>query len=228
MSVYSLLKSQGALVDKINLDNTYLAARRYSALEFDEDVIDALACVLDGGKRQKLEDLMLHVVDNTDSSIVPPERRKLDTKRMVRSLGRFIGAEQADQYVRLFFMEHSGGASGNNLPYDWITAFKNYQMLKITDMIDIIMLFLTGCVTLEEYDSWFKNKSECLSPRLAISITQDMMDKGITVDYLTEAGCFLELQPELMKNIIGSLWNCIIDTIVDTSINEVEDKGGEQ
>ena len=228
MSVYSLLKAQGALVDKINLDDTYLAARRYSALEFDEDVIDSLACVLDGGKRQTLRDLLGHVIDNTDSSIVPPERRKIDTKRMVRSLGRFIGAEQADQYVRLFFMKHSGGASGNNLPYNWLTVFKNYQMLTLADMIDIIMLFLIGCVTLEEYDSWFKERSDHLSPRLAISISQDMMDKNITVDYLTEAGCFLELQPELMKNIIGSIWNCIIDTIVDTSLNEVEDKGGEQ
>lgn len=228
MSVYSLLKSQGALVDKINLDNTYLAARKYSALEFDEDVIDTLACVLDGGKRQTLEDLMLHVIDNTDSSIVPPERRKIDTKRMVRSLGRFIGAEQADQYVRLFFMTHNGVTIGNNLLHDWLTVFKNYQMLKIADMIDIIMLFLIGCITLEEYDSWFKERSDHLSPRLAISITQDMMDKDITVDYLTEAGCFLELQPELMKNIIGSIWNCIIDTIVDTSLNEVEVEGGEQ
>lgn len=228
MSVYSLLKAQGALVDKINLDNTYLAARKYSALEFDDAVIDTLALVLDGSKRQTLEDLMLHVIDNTDSSIVPPERRKIDTKRMVRSLGRFIGVEQADQYVRLLFMRHNGGASGNNLPHDWLTVFKNYQMLTIADMIDIIMLFLIGCITLEEYDSWFKERSDYLSPRLAISISQDMMDKGITVDYLTEAGCFLELQPELMKNIIGSIWNCIIDTIVDTSLNEVEVEGGEQ
>lgn len=217
MSVYSLLKAQGALVDKINLDDTYLAARRYSALEFDDDVIDTLACVLDGSKRYKLRDLLVHMIES-----------RLDTKRMVRSLGRFIGVEQADQYVRLFFMTHNGGHIGNNLPHDWITAFKNYQMLKIADMIDIIMLFLIGCITLEEYDSWFKEKADCVIPRLAISITQDMMDKDITVDYLTEAGCFLELQPELMKNIIGSLWNCIIDTIVDTSLNEVEDKGGEQ
>lgn len=228
MSVYSLLKAQGALVDKINLDDTYLAARKYSALEFDDAVIDTLALVLDGSKRQTLEDLMLHVIDNTDSSIVPPERRKIDTKRMVRSLGRFIGAEQADQYMGLFFMTHNGGTIANNLPHDWLTVFKDYQMLKIADMIDIIMLFLIGCVTLEEYDSWFKDKADCVIPRLAISISQDMMDGGITVDYLTEAGCFLELQPELMKNIIGSIWNCIIDTIVDTSINEVEDKGGEQ
>lgn len=224
MSVYSLLKAQGALVDKINLDDTYLAARKYSALEFDDAVIDTLALVLDGSKRQTLRDLLAHVIDN----IISPERRKIDTKRMVRSLGRFIGVEQADQYVRLFFMEHGGGAMGNNLPQDWLTAFKNYQMLKIADMIDIIMLFLIGCITLEEYDSWFKMGSDYVSPILAISITQDMMDKGITVDYLTEAGCFLELQPELMKNIIGSIWNCIIDTIVDTSINEVEVEGGEQ
>lgn len=228
MSVYSLLKAQGALVDKINLDNTYLAARKYSALEFDDAVIDTLACVLDGSKRQTLNNLLGHVIDNTDSSIVPPERRKIDTKRMIRSLGRFIGVEQADQYVRLFFMTHNGGTIANNLPHDWLTVFKNYQMLKIADMIDIIMLFLIGCITLEEYDSWFKERSDHLSPRLAISRTQDMMDKDITVDYLTEAGCFLELQPELMKNIIGSIWNCIIDTIVDTSLNEVEDKGGEQ
>lgn len=224
MSVYSLLKAQGALVDKINLDDTYLAARKYSALEFDDAVIDALALVLDGSKRQTLRDLLAHVINN----IISPERRKIDTKRMVRSLGRFIGVEQADQYVRLFFMAHGGGAMGNNLPQDWLTAFKNYQMLKIADMIDIIMLFLIGCITLEEYDSWFKMGSDYVSPILAISITQDMMDKGITVDYLTEAGCFLELQPELMKNIIGSIWNCIIDTIVDTSINEVEVEGGEQ
>lgn len=224
MSVYSLLKAQGALVDKINLDDTYLAARKYSALEFDDAVIDTLALVLDGSKRQTLRDLLAHVIDN----IISPERRKIDTKRMVRSLGRFIGVEQADQYVRLFFMEHGGGAMGNNLPQDWLTAFKNYQMLKIADMIDIIMLFLIGCITLEEYAGWFKMGSDYVSPRLAISITQDMMDKGITVDYLTEAGCFLELQPELMKNIIGSIWNCIIDTIVDTSINEVEVEGGEQ
>lgn len=228
MSVYSLLKAQGALVDKINLDDTYLAARKYSALEFDDAVIDTLALVLDGSKRQTLRELLAHVIDNTDSSIVPPERRKIDTKRMVRSLGRFIGVEQADQYMGLFFMTHKGGNIGNNLPYDWLTAFKNYQMLTTADMIDIIMLFLIGCITLEEYDSWFKAKADCLIPRLAISITQDMMDKGITVDYLTEAGCFLELQPELMKNIIGSIWNCIIDTIVDTSINEVEVEGGEQ
>lgn len=217
MSVYSLLKAQGALVDKINLDDTYLAARKYSALEFDDAVIDTLALVLDGSKRQTLDDLLVHVIDS-----------KLNTTSMIRSLGRFIGAEQADQYVRLFFMEHSGGASGNNLPHDWLTVFKNYQMLKIADMIDIIMLFLIGCITLEEYDSWFKDKADCVIPRLAISITQDMMDKDITVDYLTEAGCFLELQPELMKDIIGSIWNCIIDTIVDTSLNEVEGKGGEQ
>ena len=217
MSVYSLLKAQGALVDKINLDNTYLAARKYSALEFDDAVIDTLALVLDGSKRQTLDGLLGHVIDS-----------KLNTTNMIRSLGRFIGAEQADQYVRLFFMTHYGGNIGNNLPHDWLTVFKDYQMLKIADMIDIIMLFLIGCITLEEYDSWFKERSDYVSPRLAISITQDMMDKDITVDYLTEAGCFLELQPELMKNIIGSIWNCIIDTIVDTSLNEVEDKGGEQ
>lgn len=224
MSVYSLLKAQGALVDKINLDNTYLAARKYSALEFDDAVIDTLACVLDGSKRQTLSDLLEHVLDN----IMSPERTRLNTTTMIRSLGRFIGVEQADQYMRLFFMEHSGGTIANNLPHDWLTVFKNYQMLKIADMIDIIMLFLIGCITLEEYDSWFKERSDHLSPRLAISISQDMMDKNITVDYLTEAGCFLELQPELMKNIIGSIWNCIIDTIVDTSLNEVEVEGGEQ
>ena len=123
---------------------------------------------------------------------------------------------------------NNNGCIASNLPHDWLTAFKNYQMLTLANMIDIIMLFLIGCITLEEYDSWFKEKSDLVIPRLAISITQDMMDKDITVDYLTEAGCFLELQPELMKNIIGSLWNCIIDTIVDTSLNEVEDKGGEQ
>lgn len=220
MSVYSLLKAQDALVDKINLDDTYLAARKYSALEFDDAVIDTLACVLDGSKRQTLYDLLAHVLES-----------KLNTTNMRRSLGRFIGAEQADQYMGLFFMAHNGGVRGvraNNLPQDWLTVFKNYQMLTTADMIDIIMLFLIGCITLEEYDSWFKDKADCVIPRLAISITQDMMDKDITVDYLTEAGCFLELQPELMKNIIGSIWNCIIDTIVDTSLNEVEDKGGEQ
>ena len=218
MSVYSLLKAQGALVDKINLDDTYLAARKYSALEFDDAVIDTLALVLDGSKRQTLDDLLVHVIDS-----------KLNTTSMIRSLGRFIGVEQADQYVRLFFMTHNNnGCIASNLPHDWLTAFKNYQMLTLANMIDIIMLFLIGCITLEEYDSWFKEKSDLVIPRLAISITQDMMDKDITVDYLTEAGCFLELQPELMKNIIGSLWNCIIDTIVDTSLNEVEDKGGEQ
>ena len=95
MSVYSLLKAQGALVDKINLDDTYLAARKYSALEFDDAVIDTLALVLDGSKRQTLDDLLVHVIDS-----------KLNTTSMIRSLGRFIGAEQADQYVRLFFMEH--------------------------------------------------------------------------------------------------------------------------
>lgn len=224
MSVYSLLKAQGALVDKINLDNTYLAARKYSALEFDDAVIDTLACVLDGSKRQTLNNLLEHVIDN----IISPERTRLNTTNMRRSLGRFIGAKQADQYVRLFFMTHNGSVIANSLPQDWFTVFKNYQILKIADMIDIIMLFLIGCITLEEYDNWFKERSDLVIPRLAISITQDMMDKDITVDYLTEAGCFLELQPELMKNIIGSLWNCIIDTIVDTSINEVEDKGGEQ
>lgn len=217
MSVYSLLKARGALVDKINLDNTYLAARKYSALEFDDAVIDTLACVLDGSKRQTLYDLLAHVLES-----------KLNTTNMRRSLGRFIGAEQADQYMGLFFMAHNGGVRANNLPQDWLTVFKNYQMLTTADMIDIIMLFLIGCITLEEYDSWFKERSDLVIPRLAISITQDMMDKDITVDYLTEAGCFLELQPELMKNIIGSIWNCIIDTIVDTSLNEVEDKGGEQ
>lgn len=224
MSVYSLLKAQDALVDKINLDNTYLAARKYSALEFDDAVIDTLALVLDGSKRQTLRDLLGHVIDN----IISPERTRLNTTNMIRSLGRFIGVEQADQYVRLFFMTHNGGTIANNLPQDWLTVFKNYQMLTVADMIDIIMLFLIGCITLEEYDSWFKERSDHLSLRLAISISQDMMDKDITVDYLTEAGCFLELQPELMKNIIGSLWNCIIDTIVDTSLNEVEVEGGEQ
>ena len=80
MSVYSLLKAQGALVDKINLDDTYLAARKYSALEFDDDVIDTLACVLDGSKRQTLNDLLGHVLDN----VILPERSGLNTTSMIR------------------------------------------------------------------------------------------------------------------------------------------------
>lgn len=226
VSTLTALKKCGLVKDTINAEDMWLKARGYNAIGVDDKLLDMLI--------ENLEDnycfgdvasMMWDVADLvTTKNELTLEDYPVDLGKMSQDIGKLMGTEQARQYVMLLMSSLHKRSSYDTIKdlTDYLKMMKNHQMFTLDDMLLLIFGLCIVMLPVEDFDSWIVGRRRSYTDNLQYRINDVPELKGFTSEYFTPAGRLLDLNEDLKKNIIGSLWNCIIDIIVDINVNEEE------
>lgn len=216
VSTFVALKKHGLVKDTINAEDMWLKARGYNAIGVDDKLLDMLI--------ERLEDdycfgdvasMMYDVADLvTTKNKLTLEDYPVDLDKMSQDIGKLLGTEQARQYILLLVtrLRKSSYDTIKDLK-DYLKMMKKHQMFTIDDMLLLIFGLCIVMLPVEDFDSWIVGRRRSYTDTLQYRINDVPELKGFTSEYFTPAGRLLDLNEDLKKNIIGSLWNCIIDII---------------
>lgn len=225
VSTLTALKKCGLVKDTINAEDMWLKARGYNAIGVDDKLLDMLIENLEdnycfGG----VASMMYYVSDwVTTKNELTLEDYPVDLDKMSQDIGKLMGTEQARQYVMLLVSRlHKGSYDNGKDLKDYLKMMRNHQMFTIDDMVMLIFGLCIVMLPVEDFDNWLADKRRRYTDSLQYRINDVTGLKGFTSEYFTPAGRLLDLSEDLKKNIIGSLWNCIIDIIVGINVNEEE------
>lgn len=225
VSTFVALKKYGLVKDTINAEDMWLKARGYNAIGVDDKLLDMLIENLEdnycfGG----VASMMYYVSDwVADKNELTLEDYPVDLDKMSQDIGKLMGTEQARQYVMLLVTRlHKGRYDTGKDLRDYLKMMRNHQMFTIDEMLMLIFGLCIVMLPPEDFDNWLADKRRRYTDSLQYRINDVPELKGFTSEYFTPAGRLLDLNEDLKKNIIGSLWNCIIDIIVDINVNEEE------
>lgn len=100
----------------------------------------------------------------------------------------------------------------------------NNYVCTLPNLIDIMTVLLVECFDVETIRKWDDNDS--LYNLANYLVYLDNNDNNLSYKDITNAslGLLSTLDLDTKKNIIGSIWNCIIDIITDISINDVSEE----
>lgn len=225
VSTLTALKRHGLVKDTINAEDMWLKARGYNAIGVDDKLLDMLIENLEddycfGDVASMMWDVA-ELVKNKD--MITLEDYPVDLDKMSQDIGKLMGTEQARQYVMLLVSRlHKGNYDIKKDLKDYLKMMKNHQMFTLDDMLLLIFGLCIVMLSVEDFDNWLADRRRSYTDSLQYKINDTTGLKGFTSEYFTPAGRLLDLNENLKKNIIGSLWNCIIDIIVDMNVNEEE------
>lgn len=100
----------------------------------------------------------------------------------------------------------------------------NNYVCTLPNLIDIMTVLLVECFDVDTIRKWDDNDS--LYNLANYLVYLDNNDNNLSYKDITNAslGLLSTLDLDTKKNIIGSIWNCIIDIITDISINDVSEE----
>lgn len=226
VSTFVALKRHGLVKDTINAEDMWLKARGYNAIGVDDKLLDMLIENLEDnycfGDVASMMDYVAELVKNKD--MITLEDYPVDLGKMSQDIGKLMGTEQARQYVMLLVSRLHKSSNYDTIKdlKDYLKMMKNHQMFTLDDMLMLIFGLCIVMLSVEDFDSWIVGRRRSYTDSLQYRINDTTGLKGFTSEYFTPAGRLLDLNENLKKNIIGSLWNCIIDIIVDLNVNEEE------
>lgn len=225
VSTLTALKRHGLVKDTINAEDMWLKARGYNAIGVDDKLLDMLIENLEDdycfGDVASMMSYVAELVMNKDK--ITLEDYPVDLDKMSQDIGKLMGTEQARQYVMLLVSRlHKCNYDTIKDLKDYLKMMKNHQMFTLDDMLLLIFGLCIVMLSVEDFDSWIVGRRRSYTDNLQYKINDTTELKGFTSEYFTPAGRLLDLNENLKKNIIGSLWNCIIDIIVDANVNEEE------
>lgn len=225
VSTFVALKRHGLVKDTINAEDMWLKARGYNAIGVDEKLLDMLIESLEDNYRFGDVSSMIYYVQDyiAGKDILTLEDYPVDLDKMSQDIGKLLGTEQARQYVMLLVTRlHKGSYDNIKDLKDYLKMMRKHQMFTIDEMLLLIFGLCIVMLPVEDFDNWLADKRRRYTDNLQYRINDVPELKGFTSEYFTPAGRLLDLSEDLKKNIIGSLWNCIIDIIVDINVNEEE------
>lgn len=225
VSTLTALKRHGLVKDTINAEDMWLKARGYNAIGVDEKLLDMLIESLEDNYCFGDVSSMIYYVQDyiAGKDILTLEDYPVDLDKMSQDIGKLLGTEQARQYVMLLVTRlHKGSYDNIKDLKDYLKMMRKHQMFTLDDMLLLIFGLCIVMLSVEDFDSWIVGGRRSYTDNLQYKINDTTGLKGFTSEYFTPAGRLLDLNENLKKNIIGSLWNCIIDIIVDANVNEEE------
>lgn len=211
--------------DTINAEDMWLKARGYNAIGVDDKLLDMLIENLEDdycfGDVASMMCYVAELVKNKNK--ITLEDYPVDLDKMSQDIGKLMGTEQARQYVMLLVSRlYKCNYDTIKDLKDYLKMMKNHQMFTLDEMLLLIFGLCIVMLSVEDFDSWIVGRRRSYTDNLQYRINDTTELKGFTSEYFTPAGRLLDLNENLKKNIIGSLWNCIIDIIVDMNVNEEE------
>lgn len=216
-STYAILKKQDVFNEEIDRDNLFSYLSGVYPINISKELEDVIREYVLPENFYSIGKIVRSILDTIEGTDLIDDR--IDTNVMRRDIAVLMGKEQAEQYVRLLALY--GRQYTDSYSMDLYEKLIHTKTVTIKDLIVIILLFVTFMYDIYELDEWFKRVSYKSAPSFngAISYDNSVRNLLLKPEDITSAGILVELPLEEKQNIIGSLWNCIIDIIVDRKVN---------
>lgn len=148
--------------------------------------------------------------------------RYLDRDKFISDISKILDSDVANQYCDILI----GIIKGNTETYVDIDAFNsilfdNY-VCNLYNMIDIMTVLLVQCFEVKDISNWsttggYKSLDNVVNNMIFMT-SNDVLNKADITS--SKLGLLSTLDLDTKKNIIGSIWNCIIDILKEVSIND--------
>lgn len=148
--------------------------------------------------------------------------RYLDRDKFISDISKILDSDVANQYCDILI----GIIKGNTETYVDIDTFNsilfdNY-VCNLYNMIDIMTVLLVQCFEVKDISNWsttggYKSLDNVVNNMIFMT-SNDVLNKADITS--SKLGLLSTLDLDTKKNIIGSIWNCIIDILKEVSIND--------
>ena len=206
MGIRKDLADLGIIPKEIQADKEVLRFNKLSSfIEFTEEFKD----ILDDGTYYSIYSIISHMCDRLSEADNFTEEFKKD---LIKYLGETIADEFLTTYKSLMKIAYNSRSVYDYTVSSDLASIVMDIPLQAGDLYAMIIMFM------------YSFREENLGQR---DVYFDMTNYTRLYDpSMSFAGKLLNLDEETKKNIIGSLWNCIIDIVSIDTVN-IELKGGE-
>ena len=210
----------------------------FSTEDINLDLTDKFVVEFDDIVKDAVKDLNnnAYVITQKYMEYIMFARKSLNREKFIKDISTILNENIANQYCDLLIgyitearSVYNGLMYPNAYQHDVKDIVLDNYVCTLYELIDIMTVLLVECFDEETVRSW-STKDGALDTItdnfiLFINSFRNINSKTITSSVL---GTLSTLDIETKRNIIGSIWNCIIDIISTVAINNtVEEQGGE-
>ena len=148
--------------------------------------------------------------------------RYLDRDKFISDISKILDSDVANQYCDILI----GIIKDNTETYVDIDAFNSIlfddYVCNLYNMIDIMTVLLVQCFEVKDISNWsttggYKSLDNVVNNMIFMT-SNDVLNKADITS--SKLGLLSTLDDNTKTNIIGSIWNCIIDILKEVSIND--------
>ena len=152
--------------------------------------------------------------------------RYLDRDKFISDISKILDSDVANQYCDILIGIIKNQIEGNTETYIDIATFNSVlfddYVCNLYNMIDIMTVLLVQCFEVKDISSWsttggYKSLDNVVNNMIFINSNNVL---SVTDIARTKLGLLSTLDDNTKTNIIGSIWNCIIDILKEVSIND--------
>lgn len=154
---------------------------------------------------------------------------KFNKTNFINDVSSILNEDIANQYCDILVGYVLNIDSRSHYPQtemrNMIDIVLNNYVCTLLNLIDIMTVLLVECFDVETIRKWDDNDSLYNLANYLVYLNNND-DNNLSYKDITKAslGLLSTLDLDTKKNIIGSIWNCIIDIITDISINDVSEE----
>lgn len=225
MKDITLLKMADVLNDNIDISDTIISRTAINPIHFSDSIKEYFECIKDynwGYSLLKALSIAVEDIAYYWKSENSYNRTNIHFNNIVNTIAKYIGEENANSYLDLVKLFYNYGIPTIRMS-TYIDIIYNGSVATIPELIGLMMIAILLVSDAEYVDTWETRMDDGFISYVKNAINTDTSIQPMD---MIAIGRLSFLPEEEKKNIIGSIWNCIIDIMARTYVLNV--KGGEE
>lgn len=225
MKDITLLKMADVLNDNIDINDTIISRTAINPIHFSDSIKEYFECIKDfnwGYSLLKALSIAVEDIAYYWKSGDSYNRTNIHFNNIVNTIAKYIGEENANSYLDLVKLFYNYGIPRNRIN-TYIEIIYNGSVATIPDVIGLMMIAILLVSDAEYVDTWETRMDDGFISYVKNAINTDTSIQPMD---MIAIGRLSFLPDKEKKNIVGSIWNCIIDTMARSYVLNV--KGGEE
>ena len=225
MKDITLLKMADVLNDNIDISDTIISRTAINPIRFSDSIKEYFECIKDYNWGYSLLKALCVAVEEIAyywKSEDTYNRSSIHFNNIVNTIAKYIGEENANSYLDLVKLFYNYGIPRSRIN-TYIEIIYNGSVATIPELIGLMMIAILLVSDAEYVDTWETRMDDGFISYVKNAIN---IDTSIQPMDMIAIGRLSFLPDKEKKNIVGSIWNCIIDTMARSYVLNV--KGGEE
>lgn len=226
MKDITLLKMADVLNDNIDISDTIISRTAINPIHFSDSIKEYFECIKDYNWGYSLLKALSCITEDIAYYWKREDnynRSRIHFNNIVNTIAKYIGEENANSYLNLVKLFYNYGIPMTRMS-NYIEIIYEGSVATIPDVIGLMMIAILLVSDAEYVDTWETRMDNGFISYVKNAI--NVVDTSIQPVDMIAIGRLSFLPEEEKKNIIGSIWNCIIDIMARTYVLNV--KGGEE